>query len=193
MLILGINGNFSAEGEEIARVEEYSFHDSSASLVRDGVLIAAVEQERLNRIKQTTKFPAHAVQACMAKANVTPDEIDAVGFYVTEDFVDSTLNELYMRNPTVPAIYSRELIKERFALDLGWQLPDDKLHFFNHHYCHALSTYTRSGFDDALVLIADGRGDWESTSVYKAVDGKLEVLAQVPAMFSLGLLYSLAT
>ncbi|RSD17102.1 carbamoyltransferase family protein [Amycolatopsis eburnea] len=193
MLILGINGNFSAEGEEIARVEEYSFHDSSASLLRDGELIAAVEEERLNRIKQTTKFPARAVRACLAKADVRPEEIDAVAFYVTEDFADSTLNELYMRNPRVPARYSRELIKERFAEDLGWQLPDEKLLFFNHHYSHALSSYTRSGFDDALVLVADGRGDWESTSVYKAVGGKLEVLAQVPAMFSLGLLYSLGT
>jgi predicted NodU family carbamoyl transferase len=193
MLILGVNGNFSAGDEEFARVEEYSFHDSSASLVRDGVLVAAVEEERLNRVKQTTKFPAHAVRACLRKANVTPGEIDAVGFYVTEDFADSTLNELYMRNPRVPARYSRELIKERFVLDLGWPLSDDKLKFFNHHYCHALSTYTHSGFDDALVVIADGRGDWESTSVYKAVGGKLEVLAQVPAMFSLGLLYSLAT
>ena len=80
MLVLGLNGNFSTEDEDLVPgMLEFFFHDASASLVRDGVLIAAVEEERLNRIKKTTKFPINAIRSCLATVNVSPADIDAVG------------------------------------------------------------------------------------------------------------------
>src|SRR5579859_7985585 len=82
MLVLGLSGNHSREDVELApAMSRGSFHDAAACLIRDGEVIAAVEEERLNRIKKTTKFPANAIRACLATAGVSPREIDAVGHY----------------------------------------------------------------------------------------------------------------
>ena len=190
MLVLGLNGNFSTEDTDIVPgVLPDMFHDASASLVRDGVVLAAVEEERLNRIKKTTKFPLNAIRVCLDIAGVTPDEIDAVGFYFEEEFVDVALNYLYLGNPAAPNRYSRELIKARLAEGLGWELSDDKLVYVPHHRAHAMSTYLHSGMRDTLLVVSDGRGETAGTTVYKAVGGEIEELVTFPHFYSLGELY----
>ncbi|GLU50345.1 carbamoyltransferase family protein [Nocardiopsis ansamitocini] len=194
MLVLGLNGNFSAEDTDLVPdMLEFFFHDASASLIRDGVLIAAVEEERLNRIKKTTKFPANAIRACLATAGVTPDDIDAVGYYFREDHMDAVLNQLYTDDPRVPVRHSRRLIKDRLKAEFGWELPDDRLVYIPHHVAHATSALVRSGMDEALVVIMDGRGEEESGTVFRSAGGHLESLATYPAGKSLGSVYLSAT
>ncbi|GAA1959263.1 carbamoyltransferase family protein [Amycolatopsis minnesotensis] len=194
MLVLGLNGNFSTRDEDLVPgMLEFFFHDASASLVRDGVLLAAVEEERLNRIKKTTKFPVNAIQACFDAAGVTPAEVDAVGFYFPENHMDMVLNQLYTENPGTALRYSRQLIRERLHTEFGWDLPDERLVYTPHHLAHAMSSYTHSGMRDAVVAILDGRGEAHSGTIFLAADGKLETLATYPVQNSLGTWYLSAT
>jgi predicted NodU family carbamoyl transferase len=194
MLVLGLNGNFSAEDSDLVPgMLEYFFHDASACLVKDGVLVAAVEEERLNRIKKTTKFPINAIRACLDSANVAPADIDAVGYYFPEDHMDMVLNQLYTENSDVPTLYTRQLIQQRLRTELDWELPDDKLFYTPHHIAHALSTFARSGMTEALVVIMDAMGEESSGTVYRGDNGRLQSLTSYSIPKSLGTLYLNAT
>ena len=79
MLVLGLTGNFSGEYTDlIPGIGRGFFHDAAACLIKDNVVVAAVEEERFNRIKKTTKFPVNAIRACLSTAGVRPPQIDAV-------------------------------------------------------------------------------------------------------------------
>ncbi|MGH3550579.1 MAG: carbamoyltransferase family protein [Pseudonocardiaceae bacterium] len=194
MLVLGLNGNFSTEDEDLVPgMLELFFHDASASLVRDGVLIAAVEEERLNRIKKTTKFPINAIRSCLASANVSPADIDAVGYYFREDYMDMVLNQLYIESPKTEIRYSRRLIEDRLRTELGWELPGDRLVYVPHHVAHATSSFVHSGMREALVVILDGRGEEHSGTIFLAHGERMESLTTYPVHKSLGVLYLFAT
>src|SRR6266571_9410276 len=111
MLVLGLSGNFSTEDIDLVPdMNSDFFHDAAACLIRDGKTVAAVEEERFNRIKKTTKFPTNAIRACLDMARVLPSQIDAVGHYFQEIFIDRALYEFYIKSPQLPIRYSRELI-----------------------------------------------------------------------------------
>jgi predicted NodU family carbamoyl transferase len=194
MLVLGLSGNFSREDSDlIPGLPEYALHDAAACLIKDGELIAAIEEERLNRIKQTTKFPMNSIRACLEKANLTTKDIDAVSYYFLETGVDSMLNVLYVQNCQVSTRYSRQLIKDRLREGLSWELPDEKLFYTPHHDAHAMSTFRRSGMDEALVVVMDAMGDDSSGTIYRADRGTLEVLEKFSKPKSLGILYLCGT
>ncbi|MEV4567564.1 carbamoyltransferase C-terminal domain-containing protein [Nonomuraea sp. NPDC049419] len=169
------------------------FHDAAACLIRDGKTIAAVEEERFNRIKKTTKFPTEAIRACLDLAGVTPSQIDAVGHYFQEIFVDRALHELYLQHPEAPIRYSRELITDHLGAEFGIELPAERLVYAEHHVSHAASCFLRSGMKDALVVVMDGRGEMHSTTVFRGGRGGLEPLATYGIDKSLGQFYEAAT
>jgi predicted NodU family carbamoyl transferase len=194
MLVLGLSGNFSDEDVDLLpNMGEGFCHDAAACLIRDGELVAAVEEERFNRIKKTTKFPINAIRACLKEADVSPSEVDAVGHYFQENFIDQALNNNYIRNPTVPRRYSRELIMSHLTDGLGIDLPAERLIYTAHHIAHARSSFVRSGMDDALVLVMDTQGERDSTTLYQGSQGQLERLAAHHAGKSLGRFYALGT
>lgn len=193
MLVLGLSGNFSGEYDDLApRLARGFFHDATACLLRDGVLVAAVEEERLNRIKKTTKFPINAVRACLSEARVAPDQVDAVGYYFAEETVDRALNELYMSYTDLPVRYSREIISDRLRTELGVALPAERLLFTQHHVAHGMSCFGRSGMDEALVVVMDGRGEHHGTTVFHGRHGRLHSIASYDVGKSLGNFYASA-
>jgi decarbamoylnovobiocin carbamoyltransferase/7-O-carbamoyltransferase len=167
-------------------------HDSTACLIADGELVAAVEQERLNRIKHTNKFPGAAIRACLELAGVEPEQVDGVGYYFGEEFSDRALTTWHAALPTVPTRTAREVIQGKLRDEFGWRLPDDQLQFTNHHLTHARSSFTRSGMDEALVVVMDGRAEQDSTSIFRADGDKLEKIATYSIAQSLGFLYMAA-
>ena len=194
MLVLGISGGFSGEETELLpNFPADAFHDAAACLVRDGMTVAAVEEERLNRIKKTSKFPVNAIRACLDAAGASPRDIDAVGHYFHEEFVDSLLDELYLDNPGVPVRHSRDLISERLAGALAIELPAGRLLQIEHHVSHALSVFHRSGMPEALVVVADGRGEAESCTVFHGRHGELTPLGTYNVRKSLGVFYQTGT
>lgn len=188
MLVLGLSGNFSREDTDLAPNMTFAFHDSAACLINDGVLVAAVEEERLNRIKKTNKFPINAIRACLDIGQVSARQLDAVAYNYREDHIDSTLNHLYTAEASVPARYSREIIGDALRHGFGVQLGQ-RLLYTEHHTAHAMSSLVRSGMDEALVVVMDGRGEEHSTTVFHGSGHQLETLAQYPERDSLGTLY----
>jgi predicted NodU family carbamoyl transferase len=184
MLVLGLSGYFSDE-----YAGPWIFHDGAACLIRDGELLAAVEEERFNRIKQTTMFPINAIRGCLDTAGVSPSEIVAVGHYFGESALDAWLNLQHLDDSRLPVRSARELLTSLLAKAAGLDMPDERLLFTRHHVTHGMSSYIRSGMRDALVVVMDGRGEEHSTTIFQGKDGHLESLATYGVEESLGLAY----
>ncbi|WP_328720276.1 carbamoyltransferase [Streptomyces sp. NBC_00247] len=190
MITLGITGSFAdLSGSFMPDVPEWLFHDSTAAVVVDGVVVAAVEEERLNRIKHSNKFPAQAARACLDLAGIKPSEVQEVAFFFGEDYADLELRYEYLKFPGVPALSARELLRTRLAEALGRDFEDSEIAFVRHHVAHAFGAYSDSGFDDSLAVVIDGNGEAESVSVFSGSKGELELLRSYPAADSLGHLY----
>src|SRR3989454_1319110 len=167
-------------------------HDSAAALVVDGTVVAAVAEERISRKKHTGAFPKGAIAYCLAEAGVTIDQIDelAHGFdyapYRGIYSLDPESRDLYRQ------VYSREALLALVTRDFP-AFPAERVHHVAHHLAHAASAYFTSGWDECLVVVADGMGEAHGVSVYHARDGKLETLFRISASDSIGVLYSLVT
>lgn len=193
MLTLGLSGTLGADHQDLfAGLPDYFFHDATACLVRDGELIAAVEEERFNRIKKTNKFPINAIRYCLSAADADLADLDGIGYYFGQQFTDLGLNSLYLADSTQPLHYSTALLHDRWS-DLGGGGDMPPVIHIDHHESHALSSYVRSGFDSALVVVLDARGDNESGTVYSADADGLTALCTYSLDDSLGTFYESAT
>jgi carbamoyltransferase len=177
-------------------------HDSSACIARDGEVLFAIAEERLSRQKHDARFPELAIRACLDFAGVQPQELDHVCFgwppataalkhdlkcmatgSVPRDYVDlvSTLR----RNLS----FTRQQNGER-PFRARFPMTRASFRFIDHHLAHAISAYAFAGLDNAAVLVLDGRGAWEATSLWHGRDGRLEHIWTIPWPNSLGLFYA---
>jgi carbamoyltransferase len=188
MLTLGIN---------------YSqMHDSSACIVRDGELLFAVAEERISRQKHDARFPTNAIRACLDFAKMRADQLDEVCFgwqtagpvfrhdlkcYAAGKMPLTYLNGL---NSTLHflSMWHQQSGAKKFEQQFG--PTKAKKRFVDHHLAHAISTYAYSGFDDAAVVVMDGRGAWEATTIWHGHDGKLDPVLTIPFPDSVGHFYS---
>jgi carbamoyltransferase len=177
-------------------------HDSSACIVRDGDLLFAVAEERISRIKHDAGFPKLAIQACLDFAKVTAAQIDEVCFgWQTAGPVYRHDLKLYATGRW-PLSYMNLLNSSRHFLSMWHQesgaapyrrsfgAHKTRFRFVDHHFAHAISAYAFSGFDDAAVVVMDGRGAWEATSVWHGRAGRLEHVLTLDWPDSLGLFYA---
>ena len=187
MLILGWHGNPRwSEGDE---VPGFSFHDASAVLVRDGEVIAAVEEERLSRVKHSNMFPARAIRFCLEQAGVSLNDLDAIATDSSEDFYQFlTLHEL-AHDPRLPRLSGRELIAAAFRREFGLEVGS-KLRFCKHHFAHLCSAWYPSGFPEALVVCLDGDGDGLSGLIAHCRGDQIRILRNLPEPHSLGNFYT---
>lgn len=159
------------------------FHDSSAALLRDGKLRWLVEQERVSRRKHAfAQPPTDAVAACLRAEGIGPDDVAAVA--IGWDFTGTPLE----RNRRFTADGLRRLI---FGDDPPEVMPP--VRWVRHHLAHAASAYYVAGGPDAAVLVMDGAGERESTSIGWGRDGVLHLERSWPVEQSLGFFYTSAT
>jgi carbamoyltransferase len=177
-------------------------HDSSACLVRDGELLFAVAEERISRQKHDARFPQNAIQACLDCAGVTAGQLDEVcfgwqvpGASFRHDLKCYALGKMPVNylsglNSTLHflSMWHQDGGGKRFAQNFG--AVKARMRFVDHHLAHALSAYAYSGFDDAAVVVMDGRGAWEATSIWHGRDGRLEHVLTIPFPDSVGFFYS---
>ncbi len=172
--------------------------DAAAVLVRDGVVIRAVEEERLARVKNTGVFPERAIRWCLADAGVDVHDLDVVAFNMRPwEGLPSRLGQVVAGLPSSLAFASRggdwakmSMVPLHFARRFG-RLPPWR--WVGHHEAHAASAAVASGFDETAVLVADGSGEIASTTMWHARGGRLELLEQVDFPHSLGYFYSALT
>lgn len=200
MLVLGISGldrSMSVKKDLVPGLDRREQRlvqglDSAAALVGEDGVIAASAQERHDGRKGTGAFPADAVEACLRVAGVTLDDVDFVAHGFRYDPSSAFDRDDFARR------WFRKAYCEQVQLDvLASRYPGHdwsrKLVRVPHHLAHAASAYYLSGFRDATVLVADGMGETESTSVMSARDGLLRVRRTYPVSASLGILYSVVT
>jgi carbamoyltransferase len=167
-------------------------HDSACCLLQDGKLTAAVEEERFSRIKHDPRLPRQSFLYCLAQGGLTLADIDSIGYY--EDSVSKLSRQLWsaIEYPRVRARLSldpRSPVKQiRDALGFEKEIVS-----FAHHESHAAAAKLISGFRDPAILVADGVGEWATTSYWVATPNGLNCLGQVEFPHSLGLLYSTVT
>jgi carbamoyltransferase len=177
-------------------------HDSSACIVRDGGLLFAVAEERISRVKHDASFPRLAAQACLEFAAVQADQLDEVCFgwprvgasfrHDLKCFATGQmpLNYLNVVNSTLHFLsmcHQRGGAK-RFTQHFGDVKA--RMRYVDHHLAHAISAYAYSGFEDSAVVVMDGRGAWEATSIWHGHDGRLDHVLTIPFPNSIGYFFS---
>jgi carbamoyltransferase len=167
-------------------------HDSAAVLVVDGNIIAAAAEERFNRQKHSARFPFHAIRFCLEQGGLRLEDVDEIAHC----FDYTPYKNAYALHPVSSLlyrdVYSREALLELVRRDLP-HLPAERVVSVDHHLAHAASAYHTSGWDECLVVIADGMGEAHGITVYHAGGGHLKRLASMSANDSIGILYSLIT
>src|SRR5262245_4923660 len=190
MITVGLCGGINRDRERGFDFAYDFVHDSAAVLVRDGEVIAAIEQERLNRIKHTNKSAGPALEFCLRQAGVDLDAVDAFAFYAEEPYVERVLRVSQLTKPAAPPLAGARAMVQRIVDGAcGRTIDPSRICFVNHHRAHAVSAYFMSGFDDALVLTLDGQGEGVSGTVFSGRGGELTLLRSIPEAHSLGFLY----
>jgi carbamoyltransferase len=185
MIILGIN----------------AYHaNAAAAIVVDGRLIAAVEEERLNRVKYAAGLPARAIQFCLDQAGAKLTEVDQIAIPRDPWARLGTKLRYAMRMPRFAL--ERARVMKQFAgvredLAAAFQISPDEIHAqfhrIEHHTAHMASAYFVSPFDRAAVLSADGLGDFASSMCAVGEGPKMRVLGEVTFPHSLGMYYTALT
>jgi carbamoyltransferase len=177
-------------------------HESSACLVQDGKLVFAVAEERLSRKNKDGSFPVHAIKAAFDFADITPAEVDHVAIGWSKPRVTFKHNlKMILKGDWPSSIQRCERTLMQFAKDVrhrggavdyarAFGPPRQPVHFINHHQAHALSSYLMSGFDEASVLVVDGRGAEEATTLWHAKGNDLRLLETYKYPDSLGVFYA---
>ncbi|MDD4872653.1 MAG: carbamoyltransferase [Kiritimatiellae bacterium] len=180
------------------------YHDSAASLVRDGKIIAAAQEERFTRKKHDQNFPFNAIKYCLAEGGIGKGELDAVAFYdkpitkfarILETYFSVAPRGLNSFMMALPVWLKQKLwipMEIEIAMEkCGLNMP--KLYFPEHHESHAASAFYPSPFQNAAILTIDGVGEWATSTLGRGNGNKLEIISDLRFPHSLGLLYSAFT
>ncbi len=188
MYLLGIHGSKVREFEDAG--PNFEQHDGAAVLVRDHEIVAAIEEERLNRVKHSNFFPLQAIRFCLDTAGIGLGEVDRVVFNFSERALDMYQLRLALGIPSAQSQPARialgALLEEEFQVDVT-----QRIQFCHHHIAHAVSAYYASGYDRALVMTLDGSGDGLCGMVLQAAGGELKPIREVPDVQSLGNWYTI--
>jgi carbamoyltransferase len=177
------------------------FHDASAALLEDGVLVAAAEEERFTRKKHDFDFPHNSIRFCLGHSKITGRDLDYVVFFekpfVKFDRLMRTTLQGFprtygmfvqsMRTWLIDKLWVKSLISKSLGVD------NQRILFSDHHLSHASSAYLCSPFDSAAVLTLDGVGEWSTTTMGTGQGRELTISREQHFPHSIGLLYSAFT
>ena len=177
------------------------YHDSAAALLKDGHVIAAVEEERFSRKKFDDSFPKMAIEWCLKEAKITPSEIHSVAFYdkpvlkferLLDNYITVSPRGLFSFLDTIPKwLHKRLWIKNDITKSLKGFKGD--IIFPEHHMSHAAHTFYTSPFDESAILTVDGVGEWTTASFGYAKNNSIKLTNDIRWPHSLGLFYSAFT
>jgi carbamoyltransferase len=180
-----------------------TYHESSACLLKDGVVIAAVEEERFNRVKHAKhskvdnahELPVQAIACVLSMGQVTARDVDHVGYTIDPELRRAKNRDLHEKN--IPAgdfgtpegeetFYDSNM---RAMALLREQFPRAEVHALRHHLCHAASTFFPSKHERAAVLAIDGIGEFGTTFLGLGNGNKIEEVGQLEYPNSLGFVW----
>lgn len=176
------------------------YHDSSATLLKDGEIIAAVEEERFSRKKHDNSFPVQAIQFCLDEAGIGIEKIDHIGFYekpllkferVLFQHIANFPRSLKTFLKTTPN-WLTERLKVIKTIRKKLKYKKDVM-FIEHHLAHAASAFFASPYEKAAILTVDGVGEWSTTTYGVGHKNKIDLQKEIRFPHSLGLFYSTIT
>ena len=176
------------------------YHDSAACLLRDGVIVAAAQEERFTRKKGDASFPKQAIAYCLAAAGIRTADVAYVGFYdkpllkferILETYVGVAPRGFASFLKAAPLWIKDKLYMEKqIRKGLGY---DGDILYAEHHESHAASAFFPSPYESAAILTIDGVGEWATASIGAGRGNDIELLKEIRWPDSLGLLYSAFT
>ncbi len=183
------------------------YHDSAACLLKDGEIIAAAQEERFSRKKHDPGYPFHAIEFVLKYSKMKLSEIDQIVFFEKPFLKFERLLETYVAfaprgfvsfSKAMPLWIKEKLFQKNLLFnnlkkhDQNYN-SDTNIFFSDHHLSHAASAFFPSPFEEAVVLTADGVGEWATTTVAVGKKNNLEIKKEIHFPHSLGLLYSAFT
>jgi len=176
------------------------YHDAAAAIVIDGEIIAAAQEERFTRKKHDASYPKNAINYCLQETKITANDLDMVVYYEKPLLKFERILETYLY--TAPkgiqsfikalSVWTTQKlwISSKIQKQLNYQ---GEIYYSEHHMSHAASAFYPSPFQEALIITADGVGEWATTSIAKGCGNNIEILKEIHFPHSLGLLYSTFT
>ncbi len=190
MLCLGFSGGLNLVHENPYEIPKVFTHDGAAVLVENGEVVAGIEEERLNRIKHSNKFPTQSMRFCLESRGARIQDVDCMAFYATEEYCNALLNRLYLTRPEMKKLLdTKSLMIELLGREFQCDIDPAKVTFVRHHMAHAVSAFALSGFDKSLVLAIDGYGDFLSGLAARGDGSSLTEIETYPQRKSLGVFY----
>ena len=183
------------------------YHDSAATILVDGKIIAAAQEERFTRKKHDASYPFNAIEFVLNFAKIKLSDVDQIIFFEKPFLKFERLLETYVAFAprgfrsfcmAIPIWLSEKLFQKKMLFNElkkhDKRFNDNKkIHFSDHHLSHAASAFFPSPFKEALILTADGVGEWATTTVAIGKGNNLKIKKEIHFPHSLGLLYSAFT
>jgi carbamoyltransferase len=184
------------------------YHDSAATLVFNGEIIAAAQEERFSRIKNDSSFPVQAIRYCLQEASISLDDVSFITFYekpllkferIIETHVCYAPAGLKSFIFSMPIWIKEKLFQKRLILKNLKNLTTDsvalktKLLFTEHHMSHAASAFYPSPYAEAIIVTLDGVGEWATATIGVGKGELIDIKKEIRFPHSLGLLYSAFT
>ena len=184
------------------------YHDSAACIIIDGKIIAAAQEERFTRKKHDSNYPYNAVEFVLKYAKIKLSKVDQIIFFEKPFLKFERLLETYVAfapkgflsfSKAMPIwikekLFQKNLLQNKLKdHDKNYDKKKENLYFSDHHLSHAASAFFPSPFSEAIVITADGVGEWATTTVALGKNNMLEIKKEIHFPHSLGLLYSAFT
>jgi len=183
------------------------YHDSAATIIQSGKIISAAQEERFSRKKHDSSYPYNAINFVLNHSKIKLSDVDKIVFYEKPFLKFERLLETYVAfaprgfksfSRAIPIWLKEKLFQKKMIFDLLKQhdenfKDENKILFSEHHLSHAASAFFPSPFEEAIILTADGVGEWATTTVAIGKKNKLEIKKEIHFPHSLGLLYSAFT
>ena len=183
------------------------YHDSAACILINGEIVAAAQEERFTRKKHDPSYPYEAIEFVLNYANLKLSEVDQIVFFEKPFLKFESLLETYVAfapkgfvsfSKAMPLwikekLFQKNLLFNKLKEHDANYISDENIYFSDHHLSHAASAFFPSPFEEAVILTADGVGEWATTTVAVGKGNKLDIKKEIHFPHSLGLLYSAFT
>ena len=183
------------------------YHDSAATLIVDGKIVAAAQEERFSRKKHDSSYPFNAIEFVLSEGKLKLNDVNHIVFFEKPFLKFERLLETYLAfvpngfksfSMSMPIWLREKLFQKKFLFDNLKKHDENfkdikKIKFSEHHFSHAASAFYPSPFKEAIVLTLDGVGEWATSTLAIGRDSDLKIIKEIHFPHSLGLLYSAFT
>ena len=183
------------------------YHDSAACILADGKIIAAAQEERFTRVKHDYSYPINSINFVLKYSGIKLSDVEKIIFFEKPFLKFERLLETYVAfapkgfisfSKAMPVWIKEKLFQKNLLFNKLKQhdqnfTDQNKIYFSDHHLSHAASAFFPSPFEEAVILTADGVGEWATTTVAIGKGNELEIKKEIHFPHSLGLLYSAFT